>query len=273
MKTMQSYRKQTLRFLCGVLCAMLAGVIAKPTCAVQAQPTDASTSVIKIMSYNVHHCEGADNKVDVKRVADRIKAENPDFACINEIKPDVALELGKKTGMHVTPCGMGSFNAILSRVPATRTDEVALRWNKYGPRSLMICDYTKFAVGVMHFEYAPKVLNSRMDSAAIVCKTLAKYDKPVFITGDWNSEPQSEPVTLMRNCLKILSDEHVRTWHGFGLYKTFQPGKKEYCIDYVAVNLKFADRVSVVETYLVKDNVTSDHYPVVATLRLKAASN
>ena len=257
----------------GVVLCMAAAVLAATSCAAQRQPGAPKAGVVRIMSYNVHHCEGADNKVDVKRVADRIRAENPDFACINEIKPAQALELGEKAGMYAVPCGMRSFNAILSRRPPTRIEEVALRWRTYGPRSLMICEYPEFAVGVMHFEYGPEVLKHRVDSAAVVCDTLRKYGKPVFIAGDWNSEPQSEPVNVLRRSVKILSNEHVRTWHGFGLHKTMQPGKKEYCIDYISVNSAFADRVSVIETHVVKDDEASDHYPVMATLRISPAGN
>ena len=51
-------------------------------------------------------------------------------------------------------------------------------------------------------------------------------------------------------------------------FVTLQPGKTEYCIDYISVDARFADRVSLVETHVAKDDVASDHYPVVATLRL-----
>ena len=267
MDKFKTWMSGVAKFFVAALCAAADVVFAAAPCAAQFGQAAPKAGVVRIMSYNVHHCEGADGKVDVQRVADRIKAENPDFACINEIKPAQALELGKKTGLHATPCGMGSFNAILSRKPPARIDEVALRWKKYGPRSLMICEYPEFAVGVMHLEYGPKVVKYRMDSVAIACDALKKYDKPVFLAGDWNSEPQSEPVAMLRRCVKILSDEHVRTWHGFGLHKTMQLGKKEYCIDYIAVNLKFSDRVKVIETHLAKDDEASDHYPVVATLR------
>ena len=233
-------------------------------------PAEAGRSAVKIMSYNVRHCKGADNKPDAVRTAARIKDENPDFVCLNEIKPARALELGKLSGMFATPCGMRSANAILSRTPPVRIEEVALPWAAYGPRSLMICEFGDFAVGVMHFDCGEKSLKSRVESAAVVRGVLARYAKPVFIAGDWNSEPQTAPVAELRKSLKILSPENVRTWHGFGKYKAMQPGKMEYCIDYIAVDAKSADRVAVAETHIVKDDATSDHYPVVATLSISS---
>ena len=43
------------------------------------------TAEMKIMTYNVMHCEGMDRKIDIGRTAARIRAENPDFACLQEI--------------------------------------------------------------------------------------------------------------------------------------------------------------------------------------------
>lgn len=229
---------------------------------------DGGAESVRIMSWNVHHCRGADKKVDVKRVAERIRAENPDFACLNEIKPQQALELGKAAGLFATPCGMRSCNAILSRKPPVRIEEVALPWNNYGPRSLMICEFPAFAVAVMHYDCGDKARKCRLDSAAVVRDALARYQKPVFVAGDLNAEPHTRPIAALRRCLKILSNEKTRTWHGFGKHKTLQPGKTEYCIDYIAVDAGSAERVSLVETHVVKDDVASDHYPVVATLRL-----
>lgn len=236
-------------------------------------PAEAAQAAVKIMSYNVRHCKGVDNKPDAKRTAARIKGENPDFVCLNEIKPGKALALGRLSGMFATPCGMRSANAILSRTPPVRIEEVALPWAAYGPRSLMICEFRDFAVGVMHFDCGEKSLKSRVESAAVVRGVIERYSKPVFIAGDWNSEPQSGPVVELKKSLKILSPVNVRTWHGFGKHRTMQPGKMEYCIDYIAVDAKSADRVAVVETHVVKDDATSDHYPVVVTLSLSDGSS
>ena len=232
------------------------------------QSLNQGTDTVRIMSWNVRHCRGQDNKTNVKRVAERIIAENPDFACLNEIKPLQSLELGKRVGMFATPCGMRSRNAILSRKPPIRIEETALPWNNYGPRSLMVCEFPAFAVAVMHYDCGEKAQKCRIDSAAIVRDTLARYDKPVFVDGDWNAEPHTAPITALRKCVKILSEEKTRTWHAFGRHKTLQPGKDEYCIDYISVDAKSADRVTIVETLVVKDDVASDHYPVVSTLRL-----
>ena len=40
---------------------------------------------LKIMTFNVLHCEGMDKKLDIARTAARIASEKPDFACLQEI--------------------------------------------------------------------------------------------------------------------------------------------------------------------------------------------
>ena len=250
---------------------LIAVAVVAVTCASPSFAEKPYDGEIRIVSYNVRHCRGADNKVDAAKTAGAIKSVNPDFACLNEVKPEMARRLGKLTGMFATHCGMRSNNAILSRIPPVRIEEVALPWASFGPRSLMICEFPDFAVGVMHFDCGEKAVRCRLESAKVVRETLARYAKPVFIAGDWNAEPDTRPVQELKKCLKILSAENVRTWHGFGQHKKLQPGKDEYCIDYVAVTAKSAERVSLSETHVVKDDVTSDHYPVVVTVRLFAA--
>lgn len=64
---------------------------------------------LTVMSYNVHHCEGMDNKVDEERIARIISVNQPDVVAIQELDsvtkrcPAYQLQvLGEKTGMYYT---------------------------------------------------------------------------------------------------------------------------------------------------------------------------
>ena len=85
---------------------------------------------MKLMSYNVMHCAGADNKVDIARTAEVIKRENPRFVGVQELDfmakhrsggVDQPAELGRLTGMYATfaqaiPYQGGGYGvAVLSR--------------------------------------------------------------------------------------------------------------------------------------------------------------
>ena len=66
---------------------------------------------VRVMSYNVRHCCGSDQKVDIDRTVAAILREKPDFAGIQELDcrspnrsdgVDQPAELGRLTGMHAT---------------------------------------------------------------------------------------------------------------------------------------------------------------------------
>ena len=95
-------RRVTLSLLLVLLAAALSGFAASSRPGPKAE--------IKIMTYNVMHCEGMDGRIDIARTAARIKDENPDFACLQEIDwrtsrvtgVDEPGELARLTGMHAT---------------------------------------------------------------------------------------------------------------------------------------------------------------------------
>ena len=70
----------------------------------------ADSAEMKLMSFNVLHCAGMDGKLDIARTAGRIRAEDPDFACLQEIDwrtarvngIDEPAELARLTGLHAT---------------------------------------------------------------------------------------------------------------------------------------------------------------------------
>src|SRR5580692_3444396 len=71
--------------------------------------------VVRILTYNVHRCVGADRRLDVGRVAEAIAAEAPDIVALQELDVgrartggvDQAHELARRLGMAF------HFNAAL----------------------------------------------------------------------------------------------------------------------------------------------------------------
>ena len=47
-----------------------------------------STAVLRVMTYNIHHCAGTDGKLDLDRIAGIIKAENADVVGLQEVERD-----------------------------------------------------------------------------------------------------------------------------------------------------------------------------------------
>lgn len=229
---------------------------------------------ISIMSYNVHHCEGGDLKVDYERVASVIKRENPDFVGLQELDckakrtagVDQAETLGALTGMYATyamaiPLQGGSYGvSLLSREKPLSVIRKPLPGAE--ARVLLLCEFADCWVGTTHLALQEE---NQIKSAQIIRNVIAecKGNKPVFMTGDWNARPNSQTLAEFRKFMKILSAERGRTYSSF---KTHAP-ESECCIDYIAVDESFASKFSQRRTYVVPDIVTSDHSPVVTVLK------
>ena len=91
----------------GVSAALPWACAAEKLPAVQQNP---AACEMRLMSYNIRHCAGADKRVDVPRIAEVIKREKPDFVGLNEVDRcvtrshgiDIPKELGALTGLHAT---------------------------------------------------------------------------------------------------------------------------------------------------------------------------
>ena len=266
--------------MAGILAA--AGAAAAPaaetTAAASGAGTNAPVREMRLMTYNVHHCAGADKRVDIPRVAGVIARERPDFVGLNEIDRcarrshgvDQPEELGRLTGLHATFAqaiplqGGGYGNVVLSREKPLSVLRVPLPGRE--PRVLLLCEFADCWFGTAHFALET---TNRAATVEIVRGVVAEKAaaKPVFITGDWNCRPDSASIASMRDYVAILSDEKCRTFHGF---KEHAPGS-ECCIDYIAVDRGASARVKVKEAHVISDTLTSDHNPVVVTLELAPA--
>ena len=227
-----------------------------------------------LMSYNVMHCAGIDDKVNIARTAEVIKRENPRFAGLQELDckaakrsfgVDQPAELGRLTGMHATfaqaiPFQGGGYGvAVLSREKPLAVYKTPLPGIE--PRVLLLCEFEDCWFGTTHLALQG---TNRLASVEIIRKAIAERaaTKPVYLTGDWNDTPTSKPLAAMRSFMTVLSDTKGRTFHDF---KPIDPSSP-YCIDYIAVDSLSAKRIVVRDSHVVPDVTTSDHSPVVATI-------
>lgn len=229
---------------------------------------------VRIMSYNIYHCEGADKKLDIPRTASVIAKERPDFVALQEVDnstkrsrgADQAGELGKMLGMHSTfaeaiKFGGGGYGiALLSKEKPISVRRIPLPGKE--PRVLLLCEFADCWVGNAHLDLDPA---ARVESVKIIRDAVAAVaaHKAVFLAGDWNAEPDSEPLAAVRGFMKIISPLNHRTYTGFKVH----PPESVYCIDYIAVDSGHAGDFETGISYVVSDNVTSDHNPVVVSVK------
>src|SRR3954464_14075569 len=83
---------------------------------------------VRVVTYNIHHCEGMDGNTDLPRIAKIISAQKPDIVALQAVDQktersggvDQAAELGKLTGLKamfsrtIEVDGGGYGNAVLT---------------------------------------------------------------------------------------------------------------------------------------------------------------
>lgn len=240
----------------------------------------ADSAEMKLMSFNVLHCAGMDKKLDIDRTAARIRAENPDFACLQEIDwrtarvngIDEPAELARLTGLHATFAKAifyagGQYGVMmLSRQRPVSVRQIPLPGKE--PRVLLLCEFSDCWVGTMHLSVSGE--QERLDSIAIIRREVADAarTKPVFLTGDWNSMPESKVLKGIGEFMAVLSDTACQTFHGHPVNgPDGQPlDMSRFCIDYIAVDSAHVSGFRVTDAHVVEDRVTSDHAPIVVTV-------
>lgn len=94
--------------------------------------------------------------------------------------------------------------------------------------------------------------------------------KPVFLTGDWNSQPRSRFVGKIKEFMSILTPEDAFTFHG--VLKKYPAEFNGKCIDYIAVDSAHEKSYEVLSRRVVEERLVSDHAPVVVELKPLAAA-
>lgn len=229
---------------------------------------------LTLMTYNIHSGWGKDGtQWNLGDPLHAIKKVNPDVCTMNEVSwggrvQGFALDEPTVMGHILNPMWRTAYgkamesedgaygNAILFRDPELRQEVVALPGKKE-PRSLVAVEFEKYIVATTHL---PLHEEFRLKSVEVIVAWLKKQTKPVFLTGDWNAEPKTATVAELKKHFRILSDESV---------PTFCTTRPHATIDYIAVDIAHADRVTV-ESCTVPDFVDgSDHFPIVMKLSLR----
>lgn len=217
-------------------------------------------------------------------VAEVIRGARPDIVALQEVDLgssragglDQTAVLAERTGLpyhahfRTTDLFGGAYGiALLSRFPLEAMEQYPLPVPPGAePRTvvhaLMQVAGREVSVYLTHLIRRPFNGEARVRQSALIAALLAKDPRPKLLMGDLNDDPDSQPVRLLR---REITD--VAAASGQGLDGTFPlplPFAPALRIDYV-----FACDEFVPVRSAVLHVGASDHYPVIADLRLKGA--
>ncbi len=225
------------------------------------------------MCYNIRHCSGMDNSLNLSRTANVIKAQQPDFVGLQEVDScvsrssnvDQAARLAQLNGMHSTfaaaiPLSKGKYGvALLSKEAPLSVRRIPMP-SSSEDRVLLVCEFADCVVACTHLTLVEKELTASADT---ILKEAARWNKPFIIMGDWNSIPTSSFVKLIKKSFTMLSDNTKYTFPADTPTKT---------IDYIAVyKNNTAESATGSSFQVVEEPKASDHRPLVVDVTLSTS--
>jgi endonuclease/exonuclease/phosphatase family metal-dependent hydrolase len=275
----------TVAFLIGFLCFLLATV----GCASSQPGTPPKT--IRVMTYNIHHGEGVDGKVDVDRIAKLVLDAKADIVALQEVdrgvertkRIDIMTTLSDLTGMtyafgKTIDYQGGDFgNGFLTRFPILEERNLLYSVNRGGEqRGLLqlLLDARGEEIVVMntHLDF------HEADSERVYCtneirNAARRYvPRPIIVCGDFNDEPGSRTVATMQ-------EEFTDAWEkvGRGAAHTHPVDSAKQRIDYIFFSKVVSQSESASRLMLqpvsawVLPSRASDHLPLLVEFELATA--
>lgn len=232
---------------------------------------------LRVLSYNIHHAEGVDGKLDLERIAGVIRAAKPDLVALQEVDRkarrtdgvDQPAELARLTGMHVAfgrniPLEGGEYgNAVLSRLPIKSHKNHPLPALGPGEKRGLLAVELELAGGTpllflsTHLDHRPAEHERESSAEAINTIVAESPSKLALLAGDLNAIPTSKTLAIFKRSWTVANAEPLATSPGVN------PRRQ---IDYIL--LRPASTWKVIEVKALDEAVASDHRPLLATLEL-----
>ncbi|SFL33301.1 Metal-dependent hydrolase, endonuclease/exonuclease/phosphatase family [Porphyromonadaceae bacterium KH3CP3RA] len=228
----------------------------------------------RLMSYNIHHGEGMDGKIDIERIGKLIIDINPEVVGLQEVDSvvvrsgniDILQLLSEQTGMYATfgysilHDGGKYGNGVLTREKPIAVKKIALPGAKEA-RTALIVELDKYVVVNTHLSLTKE---ERLESVKIITDAVEIYDKPIFLMGDLNATPDSEPITFLQDKWQILSNPKQPTSPSVNPRSTI-----DYILGYTAKGETYAKY----RAHVIDEQVASDHRPLFVDIRLKTPAS
>jgi endonuclease/exonuclease/phosphatase family metal-dependent hydrolase len=256
----------------------LIGIDRKQREMVRAQLDPSQPIRLRVMSYNIHHGEGTDKKIDLERIARVINSVEPDLVALQEVDVRVPRsknlhqsdELGDLTAKQTYFSSSIHLNggyyglAMLTRWNQTSASGYPLPNDDQGEQRHVVSlsfqitkQHPPFYFLNTHFDHRPKEA-TRLDSVkAIAKRTEEQGQAPLILVGDFNARPESETIKELEKNWTRTNKEPL---------PTIPVEKPTHQIDYIFV--KPANRFRILKTEVHPEAVASDHRAIWAEVEL-----
>ncbi len=226
-------------------------------------------NTLKVMTYNVRHGRGLDDKIDYARIADAIRRAEVDVVAVQEVDSFTSRTGGRYTLGEIAsealmrpvfapaiPLGEGKYGVgVLSKEKPLASRSVALP-GREEDRVLLMVEFPRFVLASTHLSLTPE---DALASVPLIAAEARKSAKPFILAGDWNSHPDSPVLKAFKEAgFRIATSEKV---------PTFPADKPDEVIDYIAIYEPSAQGLVPVRRSVINNPVASDHRPVTATFK------
>lgn len=234
---------------------------------------------IRVLSYNIHHAEGIDGKLNLERIARVIAAAKPDIVALQEVdqkterthQVDQPTELARLTGMAVAFGGNirlqgGAYgNAVLSKYPLKRHENHALPCFQKGEQRGVLeveMEVPGLAEPLLllatHLDHRADD-RERVASATQINERATKAgQRPMLLAGDLNDVLESQTLKALQTVWTCANREPK---------PTIPVDKPTRQIDFILV--RPIERWQVLEVSVLEEAIASDHRAVLAVLELQ----
>lgn len=233
----------------------------------------------RVMTFNIHHGEGTDGRIDVGRIVKLIEAQHADIVAIQEVDRgtkrvqgrDLLVELSEAMGMAYAFGKTIDFQGgmyglgILTRFPILTEHHTLYAESSLGEQRGLLqvtLDLKGMEVVVMNTHLDDKRAGEREAAARTIVGLCNEFQSsPVILCGDLNTAPGTPPVTMLSTVLRDVGEQLG------GIHeKTFPSGDPEETIDYIFTSHHAG--LQPVSQRAVPTSA-SDHRPVVAEFVLQ----
>lgn len=229
---------------------------------------------VRVLTYNIHHGQGVDGKLDLARIASVINEVNPDVVALQEVDSIVArsdrvdqpAELARLTKMNVVygdniKLGDGKYgNALLSRFPILESKNHRLPNHERGEQRGFLKATLKLPNGeplvfvATHFDHRRNDAERLMSAKKINEFAVNGQWSSAMLAGDLNDTADSRALGVLKERWQSVNDKPAAT------YPAEQPTRQ---IDFILFR---PSGWKVIESRVLPESIASDHRALFAVL-------